>query len=117
MFQVNFNNKFYRVFSIHTDKHGIDPLLDKVLNYLQEINSYTTHIVTQDQRGAPDLISYIKYGTEDYWWHLMAYNGICRTSQIIEGKILKIPDLGSLVAITNLVTSNNATQINKIVTI
>lgn len=105
---VDYNNKFFRVYAVTTDKYGIDPLLDKIIPKLMTIPSYTNHSVTMDERGAPDLISLREYGNEDYWWHLMAYNGVCRFRDIVEGITLKIPDLGAIIAITNDVMLSNS---------
>lgn len=101
MFTVNYANKFFRMYSITTDKYGIDPLKDRIIARLPEIRAYTIHDVLQSERGAPDLISYVEYGSEDYWWHIMAYNGICLFSDIVEGTSLRIPDLGAIIQITN----------------
>lgn len=100
-YQVDWNNKYFRQWAVVTDKYGIDPLLDKIVTSLLEVTTYTNHEVTQDERGAPDLISLREYGTEDFWWHLMAYNGICRFRDIVQGTTLKIPDLGAITTITN----------------
>ena len=108
MYNLNLNNKFHRVFAITVDKHGIDPLLDKVVPRLRSITSYTNYEVKQDERGAPDLISFRAYGTEDFWWHIMAYNGICRFRDIVQGTTLKIPTLGALITITHDATSEKA---------
>lgn len=98
---VDFNNRFFRIYSVTVDKYGIDPLRDKIVPKLNEVTSYSNHAVTQEERGAPDLISFREYGSEDYWWHIMAYNGICRFRDIVEGMTLRIPTLGSIVAVTN----------------
>lgn len=111
MYQVDYNNRFFRVFAISTDAYGIDPLKDKIALKLLTIKTYTFHTVNQAERGAPDLISYEEYGKEDYWWHIMAYNGIYRFNQVVEGFVLKIPQLASIVQITNdsLTGSANST--------
>lgn len=101
MYEVDLDSKFYRVFAIVVDKYGIDPLLDRITPKLQEITAFTTHEVRQDERGSPDLISFRKYGTEDYWWHIMSYNGICSFRDIVQGLTLKIPQLGEIISITN----------------
>jgi hypothetical protein len=101
MYKIDMDNRFYRVFSITVDDYGIDPYLDKIVPKLQDIIAFTRHEVTQDERGAPDLISFREYESEEYWWHIMAYNGICRFRSIVEGMTIKIPDIGALIAITN----------------
>lgn len=117
MYNPDFNNKFFRVHAITADEYGIDPYLDKIVPKILLINSFSNHEVTQDERGAADLISLREYGAEDYWWHLMTYNGICRFRDIVQGMTLKIPDFGSIVAITNDTLVNNPTSETLITTI
>ena len=107
-YELELDKKFYRVFSVITDKHGIDPLQDRVVPAILSITSYTVHEVTQDERGSPDLISLREYGTEDFWWHILTYNGICSYKDITEGVSLKIPQFGALIAATNDSTSDRA---------
>ena len=115
MYELNTENRFHRVFAVVSDQYGIDPLLDKVTPKLLGITAYTNHEVRQDERGAPDLISLNEYGTEDFWWHIMTYNGICRFRDIVEGQTLKIPSLGAIVSLTNDASvETSATGINTI---
>lgn len=100
MFIPDFNNRYLRAFSIHTDAAGIDPLRDSVVDALSEIQSYSTHVVTSAERGSPDVISLNVYGDDSFWWHIMAYNGICRYNDIVEDLVLRIPDIASIISIT-----------------
>ncbi len=115
MYELNLSNRFYRVLAITTDQYGIDPLLDKITPKILKIPTYYNHDVSQDERGSPDLISFREYGVEDYWWHLMTYNGICRVKDIVEGVTLRIPDYGSLVSITNDTVSDLSYKSERIV--
>lgn len=117
MYEINTDNRFHRVYAITTDKYGVDPLLDKLVPKLQQINRYKTHEVKQDERGSPDLISIREYGTEDFWWHIMSYNGVCHYRDIVEGQTLKIPDLGDIVSITNDTSIEVARSGENIITI
>lgn len=114
---MKFNNKFFRVYAITTDRHGIDPFMDKVIPKIMSISRYAIHDVTADERGAPDLISYKEYGSEDYWWHILAYNAISSYRDVVEGISLRIPDLGSIIAITNQVLTENVQSTNNIAVI
>lgn len=109
MYELNLSNKFYRIFAVVSDKYGIDPLLDRVVPAILSVNAYTVHEVTQEERGSPDLISFREYGSEDFWWHILTYNGICRFRDVVEGLSLNIPDLGAMVAATNDAISDNPT--------
>lgn len=105
------DSKYARFYAVVADQHGIDPLKDKVIPGLLKIESYRPHVVTQDERGAPDLISLRKYNTEKLWWVILAYNGIASYKDIIEGTQLRIPSLSSVVAaITENSVSSNRPQ-------
>lgn len=101
MSYASFNNRFFRANAVVIDALGIDPLLDRLVDRIAAISTYTNHEVSQDERGAPDLISFVEYDTEDFWWHIMVYNGICRYRDIKEGTTLRIPDYGALISATN----------------
>lgn len=50
--------------------------------------------VRQMDIARPDLLSYRAYGTMNYWWFLMWYNGICDVwNDLAENQVLKYPDL------------------------
>ena len=118
-YNVQFNNKFFRIYAVTIDKYGIDPLLDKMVPKLMQVTAFTNHSVTMDERGAPDLISLREYGNEDYWWHIMTFNGVCRFRDIVEGITLRIPDLGAIIALTNdmILANKNASTGSNIATI
>lgn len=116
MGSLDLSNKFLRMYAVVTDQFGIDALSDKVVPGIQAIEIYTSHEVTQDERGSPDLISAREYGDDCYWWHIMAYNGIGRIAHIVEGATLRIPNLGSIVAVTNSMLTNRS-SVNNIVEI
>ena len=103
-------SKYQRVFSIRTDQHGVDPLLDTMVPLIQAIKKYSIHEITQDERGAPDLISLNAYGSDEFWWMIMAYNGIGSYMFITEGTTLKLPDYGSLISIV----TQNAIRPNRV---
>lgn len=92
-------SKYSRGFSVKVDSLGVDPLLDTLVPRIQAITGYDIHMVTQSERGAPDLISHNVYGSDEFWWMILAYNGIGLYTDIVEGMTLKIPNLGSLVSI------------------
>lgn len=50
--------------------------------------------VTRDDTGRPDLISLKLYGTIDFWWMLMKYNGVDDVwNELYPGQMLKVPDV------------------------
>ena len=112
----NFSSRFYRVFSISVDLNGVDPLRDKLVPKLRLITRYAFHTITQDERGAPDLISLREYGTDELWWVILSYNKIGHYKELLEGKQLKIPDYS---AVLSLITQNTVRpdSIQRVVTI
>lgn len=50
------------------------------------------YICKQQDIGRPDIISMRIYGTTNYWWFLMRYNGISDVwNDIREGLVIKFP--------------------------
>lgn len=100
-------SKYQRVFAVTVDSYGIDPIRDKLVFDLLNITSYQNHAVTQAERGAPDLLSYEYYGTEELWWVIMAYNRLILPREITQDKLLKIPDLSQVMSIVSDKTIDN----------
>jgi hypothetical protein len=101
------SSRFDREYAIQSDVYGIDPLLDTQMDLIQSIATYSDYAVSQHERMALDLISINAYGTDVYWWHIMVYNGITRPSQVIEGLMLRIPNVDDLI---RLASNNNNNQ-------
>src|SRR5438093_13127299 len=91
------NSKYQRIFSVVTDAQGIDPLRDKLIPKINAIQNYTNHRVQQDERGAPDLIPEREYNSDEFWWIIMAYNGLSTYRSLVEGMMLRIPNITELV--------------------
>jgi hypothetical protein len=100
------DSKYQRFYSVVSDIYGIDPLKDSLVPEILKIKTFTNHAVSQEERGAPDLISYNEYGTEELWWFILTYNGIGSFRNIVEGMTLKIPDYSAIISIV----SNNSTR-------
>lgn len=109
-------SQFLRAASVVSDQFGVDPLLDKSVAFLSNISIYSNHTVRPDERGAPDLISFREYGTEDLWWVILAYNGIGSYTDILEGLILRIPDRASVTSTLSRNSTKN-TRIQRVITI
>lgn len=95
---ADLNSKYQRIFSVVSDSQGIDPLRDKLIPKINAIRNYTNHRIQQDERAAPDLISEREYNTDEFWWIIMAYNGLSSYRSLVEGKIIRIPSLTEVVA-------------------
>lgn len=100
-------SRYNREYAIVTDEYGIDPLEDNMYSRVQSIVLYSMYEVQQHERMAIDLISINAYGTDEFWWHIMAYNGITRVAQIVEGLNLRIPNKSDLVAMTSDISASN----------
>lgn len=101
---ANMNSKYQRIFAIISDGHGVDPLRDRLIPLINNIKSFTLHTVSQDERAAPDLISEREYNTDEFWWIILAYNGISTYRTLVEGTKLKIPNMAEVVSV---VTENS----------
>lgn len=54
-------------------------------------------MVTEKELCRPELISYKCYGTGDYWWFLMWFNGISDVwNDLVPGMVLSIPQLSKV---------------------
>lgn len=68
--------------------------------FLRDDNNVEDHIttflefsVTSQLENTPAMISFIFYGTHQYWWFICWFNGIVMpTEEIKIGQIIKIPD-------------------------
>lgn len=107
---ADMNSKYQRIYSIVSDKHGIDPIRNKLIPLINDIQSYSTHTVTQDERAAPDLISEREYRTDEFWWIILAYNGISSYRTLVEGLDIKIPSYEAIIKLVN----ENTVRPNKV---
>ena len=65
----------------------------------QVITSWTILTVTSAEKFAAPTISFKAYGTADYWWFILWYNGIINpTRELFAGLKIKIPDYNQMVA-------------------
>jgi hypothetical protein len=81
------------------------PILDPYSFYMTDINYYmrdrqgTTRLIDRSSAGAPDLISWMQYGTHEYWWLLCLVNIIIYGEKEIIPNMLfflpRIPDVHS----------------------
>lgn len=71
----------------------VDPLYH-TLGLFKMKRPYQLCIVTEEEKGRPDLVSYKYYNTVEYWWLVCAANGIqCPFLEIVPGRELKIPSI------------------------
>jgi len=48
-------------------------------------------LINSSTEYRPDLVSYAAYGTVDYWWYIMEFNGIKDIYDFKSGITLRIP--------------------------
>lgn len=72
-----------------------EPLNSYFLEALVRI-PYSGVITVTTQERRPDLLSYDIYGSTQYWWILMMYNGISSINDIKTGNSLNFPSLENL---------------------
>jgi len=60
--------------------------------------TYTTYIIKEDERI--EQIAGRVYGQSSYWWAIAAASGIGWGLQVPPGTLLKIPPLGTVLAMT-----------------
>lgn len=53
-------------------------------------------LITPGVEYRPDLVSYQKYGTPDYWWFVLQANGMKDIWEFKAGKTIILPDQTSL---------------------
>lgn len=117
MYQVDYNNRYYRTHSITVDAYGIDPLRDKLMAAIAKISTYDSHVISQDENYAPDLISYNYYGKEDFWWHIMVYNGMFRYKEFVAGVSVKLPSMAEIIQVTTDNTTIRNQTVTRVITI
>jgi CTP:phosphocholine cytidylyltransferase-like protein len=83
------------------DELGIDPLRDKSIDSIMAVVGYSQYTITHNERYNAPLISYNAYRDENFWWHIMVYNGIEDTWELKPGVILRIPDMNELITRLN----------------
>jgi len=71
----------------------VDPL-QHTLGLFRMNRPYQLHVVTAEEEGRPDLISYRYYDTVEYWWLICVANDIqCPFLELYAGRELKIPSV------------------------
>jgi nucleoid-associated protein YgaU len=82
-----------RFMNYDTDNH--DPLTSNFLRSLQALQPQGQYTV-QGEDGRPDNLSFKIYGSTQYWWIILLYNGISEFDKISTGDVLNYPGLDSL---------------------
>jgi hypothetical protein len=101
-----------------------DPQLDLLSSVFKGFKSYLkdkpVKIVVLDEtlENSPDLISYLYYGTESYWWIICDVNNISDPStELPRGKQIAIPRLSDISSYLQFKNSKNNSSSTNIVTL
>ena len=73
------------------DKWGIDPLTMKVFDDVDTALYNAPMRIDASMEGNPQLLSYIKYGTNANWILLLIANALIHPSEMEAGMLLAIP--------------------------
>lgn len=74
---------------------GFEVMDSAMVNLVQKLPQ-VGYLTVTTQAGRPDLLSYDLYGTVDYWWILLLYNGINLINGLTVGKVISYPSEDSL---------------------
>ena len=66
--------------------------------FINEITSLSLggKMIVQGEGGKPDLLSSHIYGSTQFWWVLMLYNGLVSSEDLVEGMTINYPGLSQL---------------------
>lgn len=67
-------------------------ITEPTIIFSENVRTVTTHVVTIDEVGRPDLISLEYYNSPDYLDIILKFNNISNPFSITEGDVLNIPD-------------------------
>ncbi|NNK83727.1 MAG: hypothetical protein HKO92_11440 [Flavobacteriaceae bacterium] len=89
-------------FDTQTDNNGIvssDPIAFDFKEFFEFMRTkrIKQRRISESEEGAPDLISFQEYGSEQYWWVIMLINKIQDPiNELTAGTLLAIPRLSDV---------------------
>jgi hypothetical protein len=100
------NNFFIDLTNIkNTERYAMSKFLEFTDNFDPVTSEFMLRVTNlkgagkykvQGEDARPDLISYRIYGSTQYWWIIMFYNGIVKVDDIVNGMEIVFPDSGEL---------------------
>ena len=91
----DYSERFTLAKFMNFDTDNYDPLTSYVLNNIGDIPpAGKMRVDGLDFR--PDVLSFVLYGSTQYWWVLMLYNGFLTVDDIKTGMEIKYPDMSDL---------------------
>ncbi len=99
--------KFKRV---RKDKNGesIIGLSDKVINGFDGVSTIAADVVLENEIARPDKLSLKWYGSSQYAWVILKYNGIANPLSLNEGFRYKVPALEEFISKLGLLSTAEA---------
>jgi hypothetical protein len=95
----------------------LDFLSAKYLDSLKEITEYSLYTINNAAAYRPDYISFLSYGTTDYWWLICFYNKIIHPMRdLYPSRVLKIPSVGQVTKMFQQMQEKN-TNIGRYITL
>jgi hypothetical protein len=77
---------------------AFDPANSRFLQRLKELPAIGQYTVVNDE-GRPDLVSHAIYQDTQFWWILLAYNGLLKSDDLVPGfevQYFSLTDLNQL---------------------
>lgn len=72
------------------------------------VTTYSKYIIRAQEAYAAPTLAYKFYGSVDYWWFLMWYNGIVNpTRELHAGLEIKVPDRAQMMTYLSVVEQTN----------
>lgn len=101
MFQIDLEKDYLTRFDMgkfisYNSESGYDILDSEFVDELPSLPTHGKYIVSSFEVGRLDSISYKIYGSTQFWWILLLYNGYSSVDEVTVGTSLNYPSLLSL---------------------
>lgn len=98
---LNLNRSAYM--TLGTDGKSLDYLSAKYLNIKFIVPAKLSYTVTQSSQNNAPGIAFDFYGSADYWWVILLFNGILDpVEDLTPGRVLQLPTLADINAFLSL---------------
>lgn len=78
------------------DEHGQDPLSNTKLDRILALSSSREIEIDSATEANPQLIAYREYGSPEYYWVVLYYNGIGYSFELVAGMIIQLPSAAAI---------------------
>lgn len=78
------------------DEHGQDPLSNTKLDRILALPSLRELEIDSATEANPQLIAYREYGSPEYYWVILYYNGIGYSFDLVAGMIIQLPSASAI---------------------